>query len=51
MDEATRQYLEDRARRHDRSMNKEFSAIMRELREKEKAPDPAVGSKSDAFHQ
>lgn len=41
-------FLRKRAARNNRSMNGEFSAILRELAETEKASGPAVGSSPDA---
>lgn len=43
-----RDYLKDRAKRNDRSMNKEFSAILRELQVKEKASGSGLATFPDA---
>ncbi|WP_415422284.1 Arc family DNA-binding protein [Acetobacter okinawensis] len=41
-------YIRERAIRHDRSMNGEVQAVLREMEAKEKASGPAVESKPDA---
>lgn len=51
MDEQLRRYLEDRAKRHDRSMNKEFSAIMRGLQETEKTEEAQLGGTSSSVSE
>ncbi|WP_407716735.1 hypothetical protein [Gluconacetobacter entanii] len=51
MDHAIRDYLHARAKRFNRSMNGEFSAILRNLMEKEKAPGNSLAATSpDASH-
>lgn len=49
MDRTIRDYLRDRAKRSNRSMNGEFSAILRNLMEIEKAPGRLAAS-PDASH-
>lgn len=45
---AARDYLHERAKRFDRSMNGEISAILRELKDKEKAPGHVAKQSPDA---
>ncbi|MDT8871634.1 Arc family DNA-binding protein [Komagataeibacter rhaeticus] len=51
MDQTIRDYLRDRARRSDRSMNGEFSAIIRNLMETEKAAGTSLATDPAAFQK
>ncbi|OUJ08147.1 Arc family DNA-binding protein [Acetobacter sp. DsW_059] len=47
-DRSLLEYIKERARRNDRSMNREIQAVFRDLQKKEKASDIALGKQSDA---
>lgn len=51
LERATIRALKIRAVMNDRSANGELSAILKEVLKTEKAPDPALESKSDASQQ
>lgn len=49
MPQDVKDWLSRTAPRHQRSRSAHIIFLLRQEMEKEKAPDPAVGSKSDAF--
>ncbi|MBS1093826.1 hypothetical protein [Gluconobacter wancherniae] len=51
LEPSVKDFLQRRAKQQERTMGAHITFLLRQEIEKEKAPDPAVGSKSDAFHQ
>ncbi|MBF0877240.1 hypothetical protein HKD21_10325 [Gluconobacter cerevisiae] len=51
LEQSVKDFLQRRAKQQERTMGAHITFLLRQEMEKEKASDPAVGSKSDASNQ